>query len=87
MVQHSTDSSSTRTFTVQELTPFTEYSFSVAAVNSVGTGPFSETIRTAGMYIVVTDSEHSSCMHENVTVDTLIPIISQFTQLLAKLSH
>ena len=37
-----TDLSSTRTYTVQELIPFTEYSFSVAAVNSVGTGPFSE---------------------------------------------
>ena len=44
------DSSSTTTYTVEELIPFTEYSFSVAAVNSVGTGPFSEqplTIKTA----------------------------------------
>ena len=44
-----TDSSSTITYTVEELIPFTEYSFSVAAVNSVGTGPFSEqplTLRT-----------------------------------------
>ena len=36
------DSSSTTTYTVEELIPFTEYSFSVAAVNSVDTGPFSE---------------------------------------------
>ena len=40
------DSSSTRTYTVEELIPFTEYSFSVAAVNSVGTGPFSEQTAT-----------------------------------------
>ena len=37
-----TDSSSTITYTVRELIPFTEYSSSVAAVNSIGTGSFSE---------------------------------------------
>ena len=43
-------SDASTTYTVQGLDPFTEYSFSVAAVNSNGTGPFSEqplTIRTA----------------------------------------
>ena len=39
-----TDSSSdaSTTYTVQGLVPLTEYSLLVAAVNSIGTGPFSE---------------------------------------------
>ena len=31
-----------RTYMVEDLIPFTEYSFSVAAVNSISTGPFSD---------------------------------------------
>ena len=49
LISDSSSDAST-TYTVQGLDPFTEYSFSVAAVNSIGTGPFSEqplTIRTA----------------------------------------
>ena len=43
---YSSDSVS-RTYTVQGLNPFTEYSFSVAAVNSIGTGPLSDRALTA----------------------------------------
>ena len=40
---------SAREATVSGLTPSTEYTVAVAAVNSVGTGPFSgNSIRTAG---------------------------------------
>ena len=35
-------SDTTRTYTVQGLVPFTEYSFSVAAVNTIGAGPFTD---------------------------------------------
>ena len=76
------DSSSTRTYTVQELIPFTEYSFSVAAVNSVGTGPFSEQSMT------ISTPESSECrllhlsltrdMHIIICIDSCLP----FTQLL-----
>ena len=76
------DSSSTIAYTVEELIPFTEYSFSVAAVNSVGTGPFSE--QTA------TTLESSKCrlIHLSLTTNEHTIICSDsFTQLLEKLTH
>ena len=44
---------SSRTYTVQGLDPFTEYLFSVAAMNSNGVGPFS------GQPLTVTTAESS----------------------------
>ena len=35
-----------RTFSATGLTPFTNYTFQVAGVNDVGTGPFTNTITT-----------------------------------------
>ena len=45
---------STRTHSVSGLSPSTRYSFSVAAMNSVDTGPFTVTliVETSGIYMV-----------------------------------
>ena len=49
MVVATENGGSAREATVTELTPSTDYTVTVAAVNSVGTGPFSGiSIRTAG---------------------------------------
>ena len=71
-----TDSSSTITYTVEELIPFTEYSFTVAAVNSVGTGPFSEqplTIKTPE------SSEFSLILTRNMHIIISYNIVFHFT--------
>ena len=76
---YSSDSVS-RTYTVQGLNPFTEYSFSVAAVNSIGTGPLSDralTVRTAesSKWLNIRNSK-KLILHSCI-----------ITQLLVKLTH
>ena len=77
---HSSDGVS-RTYTVQGLNPFTEYSFSVAAVNSIGTGPFSDqalTVRTAesSKWLKLIRNSKKLILHSCI-----------ITQLLVKLTH